>query len=112
MNNICSAGTTTSNMMGPINMPPTTTVASGRCTWLPIPVEIADGNRPMQADSAIIKIGRICCSTALNIASIFGMPVAATRLYPLIISMPLITDTPNREIKPMAAEILKSKPAT
>ena len=34
-------------------MPPTTTVASGRCTWLPIPVEIAAGNKPMQADSVV-----------------------------------------------------------
>ena len=31
-NIICSAGTTTSNMIGPMSMPPTTTVASGRCT--------------------------------------------------------------------------------
>jgi hypothetical protein len=31
-------------------MPPTTTVASGRCTWLPMPCEMAAGNRPMQAD--------------------------------------------------------------
>jgi hypothetical protein len=42
-NMVCSAGTTTSSMMGPISMPPTTTVASGRCTWLPVPVEIAGG---------------------------------------------------------------------
>jgi hypothetical protein len=31
-NNVISAGTTTSRTIGPINMPPTTTVASGRCT--------------------------------------------------------------------------------
>ena len=31
-----SAGTTTSNMIGPISRPPTTTVASGRCTSLPM----------------------------------------------------------------------------
>ena len=31
-------------------MPPTTTVANGRCTWLPMPCDIAAGNRPMQAD--------------------------------------------------------------
>ncbi len=31
-NNVCSAGTITSSIMGPINMPPTMTVASGRCT--------------------------------------------------------------------------------
>ena len=31
-NNICSAGVTTSRTIGPISMPPTTTVARGRCT--------------------------------------------------------------------------------
>lgn len=30
--NVCSAGTTTSRMIGPMSMPPPTTVASGRCT--------------------------------------------------------------------------------
>ena len=30
--NVCNAGTTTRSMIGPMNMPPTTTVASGRCT--------------------------------------------------------------------------------
>ena len=58
-NTMHSAGTTTSNMSGPISKPPTTTVAKGRCTWLPMPVEIAAGNRPMDADSAVISIGRI-----------------------------------------------------
>ena len=38
-NKVCRAGTTTSMMIGPTSMPPTTTVASGRCTWLPMPVE-------------------------------------------------------------------------
>ena len=36
--------------VGPINIPPTTTVASGRCTWLPMPVDTAAGSKPMQAD--------------------------------------------------------------
>ena len=31
-NSVCSAGTTTSRMIGPMNIPPTTTVAKGRCT--------------------------------------------------------------------------------
>ena len=44
-------------MIGPISMPPTMTVASGRCTWLPMPVESAAGSKPMQADSVIIRIG-------------------------------------------------------
>ena len=60
-------------------MPPTITVASGRCTWLPMPVEIAAGSKPMQADSVIIRIGRICSSTAWNMASIGSMPLRRTR---------------------------------
>ena len=58
-NIILSAGTARSSMTGPTNMPPTITVASGRCTWLPIPVEIAAGKRPMQAESAVISKGRM-----------------------------------------------------
>ena len=30
-------------MTGPISMPPTTTVANGRCTWLPIPEDSLPG---------------------------------------------------------------------
>jgi hypothetical protein len=51
-------------MIGPKNIPPTTTVASGRCTWLPMPVETAAGSKPMQADKAVISIGRIRCDAA------------------------------------------------
>jgi hypothetical protein len=61
-------------MTGPVTMPPTTTVASGRWTWLPMPVEIAAGNRPMQADNAVINIGRIRCSAAWYIAAIVPIP--------------------------------------
>ena len=38
----------------------------------------AAGSRPMQADSAVISIGRIRCSAAWNIASIVPMPPALT----------------------------------
>lgn len=33
----------------PKNIPPTTTMASGRCTWLPIPCAIEAGNNPRAA---------------------------------------------------------------
>ena len=61
---VCTAGTTTSKRSGPTSIPPTTTVARGRCTWLPIPVEIAAGSKPIQADKAVINIGRIRCEAA------------------------------------------------
>ena len=57
-------GTTISSMRGPKRRPPTTTVASGRCTWLPMPLDTAAGRRPMQAESAVISIGRIRWSAA------------------------------------------------
>ena len=68
-------------MSGPISRPPTTTVAKGRCTWLPMPVEIAAGNRPMDADSAVISIGRIRWEAAWNMPSRLGMsPLCMTSL--------------------------------
>jgi hypothetical protein len=65
-------------MIGPKNIPPTTTVASGRCTWLPMPVEIAAGSKPMQADRAVISIGRIRCEAAWNMAWTALMPAVLT----------------------------------
>ncbi len=79
-NSVWSAGTTTSMMMGPTSMPPTTTVASGFCTWLPMPLEIAAGSRPMQADSAVISIGRMRCSAAWYMAAMVAMPSCLTWL--------------------------------
>jgi hypothetical protein len=46
-NTLRIAGATTRSRIGPMVMPPTTTVARGFWTWLPMPVEIAAGNRPM-----------------------------------------------------------------
>jgi hypothetical protein len=39
--------------------PPTTTVVSGRCAWLPMAMGIAAGKWSMPADIAVISIGRI-----------------------------------------------------
>ena len=60
-------------MIDPNNIPPTTTVASGRCTSLPMPVEIAAGKSPIPADKLIINNGRIKPDAAENIASV-GVP--------------------------------------
>ena len=65
---------------GPISMPPTTTMASGRCTWLPMAVENAAGNSPMAAENAVIKTARMRCVAAWNMASPAGTP-------PLLISL-------------------------
>ena len=47
------------NSKGASSVPPTTTMASGRWTWLPIAVEKAAGNRPTQAAAQVISTGRI-----------------------------------------------------
>ena len=61
-------------MTGPTSMPPTITVASGRCTWLPMPVEMAAGKRPMQAESAVISRGRMRVLAARYIESTGAKP--------------------------------------
>ena len=42
----------------PINMPPTTTMARGFCTWLPTPWAMEAGKSPREAISPPIKTGR------------------------------------------------------
>src|SRR5580658_6571506 len=72
--NILSAGTASRSITGPSSIPPTITVANGRCTWLPMPVEIAAGNRPIQAERAVISSGRIRVEAARYIASSGSRP--------------------------------------
>ena len=45
-----------------------------------MPVETAAGSKPMQADSAVISMGRMRCEAARNIASIVSTPLAVTSL--------------------------------
>lgn len=42
MKSLRNIGPTTDNLIGPINMPPTTTVVSGRCTCEPMACERID----------------------------------------------------------------------
>ena len=70
--------------MGASSMPPTTTMASGRWTWLPIAVEKAAGSRPTQAATQVISTGRICSSQVcaqrrLALEAAFDQPVEAAR---------------------------------
>ena len=70
-----AAGRTVRKSMGASSVPPTTTTASGRWTWLPIAVEKAAGSRPTQAAAQVISTGRIC--TAAGLGS--GLPRARGR---------------------------------
>jgi hypothetical protein len=64
-----NTGTTNKIKTGASSMPPTITVASGRCVSEPIPVESAAGNSPMHADMHIIKTGSMRTSAARSSAS-------------------------------------------
>ena len=61
-------------------MPPTTTMASGRWTWLPIAVEKAAGSRPTQAATQVISTGRICWLAGLAQCRLALEPVSISRL--------------------------------
>jgi len=74
MNILASVGIASRLQIGDSSMPPTTTQASGCCTCAPMPVEIAAGTRPMQAESPVMKICRMRVSPARMIASSRASP--------------------------------------
>src|SRR5476649_248283 len=83
-----AAGSTVRNRNGASSMPPTTTMASGRCTWLPIAVEKAAGNRPTQAAMQVISTGRICSSQVFDRATSRSRPSSISRLKQPTTMMP------------------------
>ncbi len=93
-------------------MPPTTTMASGRWTWLPIAVEKAAGRRPAQAATQVISTGRICSSQVRASASVRPTPSSTRRLKQLTTMMPFMAAMPNRATKPIAAEMLNGMSAS
>ena len=70
-----SVGIMSRLQIGDSNMPPTITQASGCCTCAPMPVEIAAGTRPMQADRPVMNICRMRVSPASMMASSRPMPL-------------------------------------
>jgi hypothetical protein len=58
-NHLYKAGKTRSVNIVEVKRPPTTTVASGFCTSLPVPVAINKGINPKAVVAAVIKTGRI-----------------------------------------------------
>ena len=70
------AGNTIRIRIGASRMPPTTTSASGFCTWLPMPVATAAGSSPTHAAMQVIITGRNWVRAACRIASSRGMPAA------------------------------------
>ena len=55
-NSPIAAGRTVRNSSGASRVPPTTTMASGRWTWLPIALENAAGSRPTQAAAQVTGV--------------------------------------------------------
>src|SRR6266404_3326661 len=91
--------------------PPTTTVASGRWISDPIPVARAAGTIPSMATTIIMSTGRIWASEPWITASLAPAPCSVRlRLISETTSTPLITATPNREMKPTAADTLRLIP--
>lgn len=90
-----------------MRIPPTTTIASGRCTSEPIPELNTIGRNPKAATSAVIKMGR---SRALQDS------MAASKLEWLVAevvmnstsTMQLRTEIPIKAIKPTSADTLMS----
>src|SRR5690349_1293648 len=107
-----AAGSTVRNRQGASSMPPTTTIASGRCTWLPIAVEKAAGSRPTQAATQVIRTGRICCRQVARSAGSRSRPASMKRLKAPTTMMPFIAAMPNRATKPIAAEMLNGMSAS
>ena len=91
-------------------MPPTTTIASGRCVCEPILVERAAGNRPKMAVRAVIITGRTRFSAPCRMASSSGSPCNRIWLKYEISSSPSMIATPKIEMNPTAAEMLKLVP--
>ncbi len=89
--------------------PPMTTVARGRCTSAPLVVESAIGMKPRAATVAVMSTGRSLDSPAFSMMRSSGSPIVDWRrlLTELIRTIPFRTETPNKAMNPMPAEILK-----
>src|SRR6266853_3988719 len=105
------AGSANSVRMSVDSSPPTTTVANGRWTSDPMPVARAAGTIPSMATTIIMRTGRIWASAPRITASRASIPISLRlRLISETMRTPLITATPNSEMKPTAADTLKLMP--
>ena len=98
--------------IGESSIPATTTVASGCCTCVPMPLDIAAGTRPRHADSAVMNTWRMRVLPADSAASSTLSPSWRFRRTLDTSRMPSMVETPNNEMNPMAAETLRLRPDT
>src|SRR6266568_1579289 len=87
-----------------------TTVAKGFCTSAPVPVAKAIGTKPNEATSAVMITGRNRVRAPWLIAARAPTPSAISFRIWLSITNPFRTATPERAMKPTAAEIENGMP--
>ncbi len=94
-----------------VSRPPTTTVASGRCTSAPGEVLKAMGKNPSISVRAVRITGRRRRSVPrYTRRNTLFIPSPLSSLKKLIRTTPFRTAIPNRAMKPTAAEMLKGIP--
>ena len=94
-----------------VTSPPITTVASGRCTSAPSPVERAIGRNPSEATRAVIVTGRRRSRVPMMTTRRgLSTPRACSDLKAASRTMPLRTATPKSAMKPTPAEMLNGIP--
>ncbi|MPN17574.1 hypothetical protein SDC9_164929 [bioreactor metagenome] len=94
-----------------VNNPPITTVANGRCTSAPAPVERAIGRNPIAAAPAVSITGRNLFLAPLMINSRKVRVSSWCNSFRCSINtIPFNTAIPKRAIKPTPAETLNGMP--
>ena len=86
-----------------------TTVASGRWTSAPVPVAVAAGTNPTAATSAVLMRARSEASAACLTRSRGSRSSGSSTRF-VVITMPVITETPQRAMNPTPAGMLKDNP--
>jgi hypothetical protein len=102
-NHLYNAGKTSNVKTVEVTKPPTTTVARGLCTSLPIPVENKSGIIPSAAARAVINTGRNLKLAPLIEASSTANPSIISWFMYVTNTIPLSSAIPNSAIKPTEA---------
>ena len=116
------AGSTSRVRRVEVISPPMTTVANGRCTSAPSPVESAIGRNPIDATRAVMSTGRrrnmqlsiilscMACSVVGALSACLSCCSRSIRFICPMSTMPLSTATPNSAMKPTPADMENGMP--
>jgi hypothetical protein len=86
--------------------PATITIANGFCVSDPIPVDSAAGNKPTQATSAVMMMGRTRSKAASRVALVMSIPSRRSLFMYEIRITPVYTDPPLNASSPSADDTL------